>query len=35
VPYRIIPKGREALSKWMWDEWAKANAALQEWREAE
>lgn len=32
VPYEQIPKGREALSKWMWEEWAKANAVLQEWR---
>jgi 1-acyl-sn-glycerol-3-phosphate acyltransferase len=35
VPYKDIPKDRDALSIWMWDEWAKANACLQAWRESE
>ena len=33
VPYEDIPKDREALSIWMWDQWAMANACLQQWRE--
>lgn len=35
VPFEQIPEGQEALSTWMWDEWAKANAILQEWRDDE
>lgn len=34
VPFEKIPKGREALSEWMWEEWSKANEILQEWRES-
>jgi 1-acyl-sn-glycerol-3-phosphate acyltransferase len=30
VPFEDIPKGREALSEWLWAEWAKANAFLEE-----
>ena len=33
VPFEKIPTDREALSEWMWDEWAKANTILQAWRE--
>jgi 1-acyl-sn-glycerol-3-phosphate acyltransferase len=32
IPCEDIPTGREALSGWMWDQWARANASLQEWR---
>jgi 1-acyl-sn-glycerol-3-phosphate acyltransferase len=33
VPYESIPRGREALSDWMWDQWEKVNASLQKWRD--
>jgi 1-acyl-sn-glycerol-3-phosphate acyltransferase len=33
VPFEEIPKGREALSTWFWDEWAKVNAFLEDSRE--
>lgn len=35
IPYKDIPKERNELSAWMWDEWAKANAILQNWRDTE
>mgnify|MGYP001554539701 FL=1 len=35
VPYEEMPKDREALSAWMWDQWAEANASLQSWRDSE
>ena len=35
VPYPEIPKGREALSTWMWDQWAEVNASLQSWKDSE
>ena len=33
VPFEEIPKGREALSTWFWDEWAKVSAFLEDNRE--
>jgi 1-acyl-sn-glycerol-3-phosphate acyltransferase len=30
VPFEEIPAGREALSRWLWDEWAKVNSFLVE-----
>jgi hypothetical protein len=30
VPFEEIPKGRKALSDWLWAEWAKVNALLEE-----
>ncbi len=30
VPFEEIPKGRKALSDWLWAEWAKVNAFLEE-----
>jgi len=35
VPYEDIPKNREALSTWMWDQWAEVNASLQSWKDSE
>lgn len=35
VPYEKIPKTREALSAWMWDQWAEVNASLQTWKDLE
>jgi hypothetical protein len=35
IPYEDIPQDRETLSTWMWDQWAKANACLQQWRNPE
>jgi 1-acyl-sn-glycerol-3-phosphate acyltransferase len=35
VPFGEIPAGREALSAWMWDQWARVDSALQEWRKAQ
>ncbi len=35
VPYQEIPKDREALSAWMWDQWAEVNASLESWRDSE
>ncbi len=35
VPFDDIPKDRDALSTWMWDQWAEANACLQAWRDSE
>jgi 1-acyl-sn-glycerol-3-phosphate acyltransferase len=35
VPFEEIPKGREALSEWLWAEWAKANAFLEASKEKE
>ena len=30
VPFRDIPKGREALAAWLWEEWAKVNSFLEQ-----
>ena len=30
VPFEGIPTGREALSRWLWDEWAKVDSFLEE-----
>jgi len=30
VPYAQIPKGRESLSEWMWDQWSRVNAWLEQ-----
>jgi 1-acyl-sn-glycerol-3-phosphate acyltransferase len=35
VPFEKIPEGREALSEWMWEQWAKANDCLEKWRETQ
>ena len=35
VPFEKIPRGREALSDWMWEQWAMANACLEKWRETQ
>jgi 1-acyl-sn-glycerol-3-phosphate acyltransferase len=33
VPFEEIPRGRKALSDWLWAEWAKVNAFLEENKE--
>lgn len=35
IPFEKIPKSREALSDWVWDQWAMANDCLEKWRETE
>jgi 1-acyl-sn-glycerol-3-phosphate acyltransferase len=32
VPFEQIPEGREALSRWMWEQWTVANHCLERWR---
>lgn len=33
IPFKRIPESREAMSDWMWDQWAAVNASLERWKE--
>ncbi len=35
VPFEEIPRDRDAIIGWMWDQWAQASACLQAWKDSE